>query len=102
MKLIASVILLFVSFQIQAQKISYSEKRSSYFNYVKGNVFEGVVFSKEFTFPFLENQKGDRRFTPTNEEIEEAECLLLQNLKSVNSLQINQGGENGSVIHNNC
>lgn len=101
MKLVGSVLLLFVSFQIQAQKISYSEKRSSYFTYVKGNDFEGVVFSKDFTFPFLKNQKDDKRFTPTNEDIEEAEYLLLQNLRSVNALQLNQGGVKGPIIHEN-
>jgi hypothetical protein len=97
-----AVLLLCVSFfQVQAQKVSFSEKRTSSLTYVKGNDFEGVVFSKDFVFPFLSNESGDKRFTPTNEEIEAAELLLLKEIKSVNALQKNQGGDCGPVIHDN-
>lgn len=97
----AVLILCFSFFQVQAQKIAFSEKRTSSLTYVNGHTFEGVVFSKDFVFPFLSNESGDRRFTPTNQEIEAAELLLIKEIKSVNALQKNQGGECGPVIHHN-
>lgn len=99
MRWIYCAILLLVISKSQAQKISYSEKRATSFTYVKGNGFEGVIFSKDFVFPFLENESGDKRFTPTNEEIEIAENILNKNLQSVNVLQTNQGDGKGPVIH---
>jgi len=101
MRWIYCVALLFITFQSQAQKISYSEKHNSSFTYVKGNDFEGVIFSKDFVFPFLNNESGDKRFTPSNEEIEIAEKLLNKNIESINALQTNQGGGTGPVIHEN-
>jgi hypothetical protein len=69
--------------------------------YVQGDGFEGVVFSKEFAFPFISMDSIEKRFTPTKEEIEEAEDLLNKNLKAVNRFKIKQGGENGPVIDTN-
>ncbi|MEJ6981497.1 hypothetical protein WG906_13610 [Pedobacter sp. P351] len=97
-----TILILCISFfQVQAQKISFSEKRNSSLTYVKGNDFEGVVFSKDFVFPFQSNESGDKRFTPTIVEIEAAEQLLLKEIKTVNAVQKNQGGDCGPVIHDN-
>lgn len=95
------VLLIFSFYSAQAQKISLSEVRSSSHTYVKGDSFEGVVFSKDFVFPFLSNQAGDRRFTPSAEDIEAAEGLLAKDLKTMNVLQLNQGGGKGPIIHEN-
>ena len=92
--------LLFI-YSAQAQKISHSEKRNSQLTYVKGSDFEGVIFSKDFAFPFHENESGDKRFTPTNEEIEHAESLLSKDISVINARQSNQGGDKGPVIHKN-
>ncbi len=67
---------------LKAQKVLCTEKRSSQHTYVKGDSFEGVLFSKDFTFPFLENQSGEQRFTPTIEDVEKAEKLLFDNIKA--------------------
>jgi hypothetical protein len=101
MKSCLGLFLILSFLQVQAQKISYSEKRSTFYNYVKGDDFEGVVFSQDFVFPFLSNQSGDRRFTPSNTDIEAAEKLLTTNIKSINTLKLKQGGENGPIIHEN-
>ena len=103
MKSAVCAIYIFLCFfnSAQAQKVSFVEKRTSYHTYVKGVNFEGVIFSEDFAFPFLSQQSKERRFTPTTAEIETAESLLAANLKSVNQLKINQGGENGPVIHEN-
>ena len=77
------------------------EKRSSVHSYVKGETFEGVVFSKDFMLPFLSEVPASSRFTPSVEDIEQAELLLARDLKSVNALQLNQGGIKGPVIHDN-
>jgi hypothetical protein len=103
MKLICWVVL-FVCFsfnQVFAQKISFTERRSSTHTYIKGDNFEGVVFSKDFVFPFLSNQSGEKRFTPTVADIEAAEKLLVKKLRLVNSSKYNQGGDYGPVIDEN-
>lgn len=93
-------LLLFVTFfESRAQKVSFTEKRSSFLTYVKGSDFEGVIFSKDFAFPFLSDDVAEKRFTPTEKEIESAELVLLRDIRSVNTLQKNQGGENGPVVH---
>lgn len=97
----AGLLLCITLFEVQAQKISFSEKRSTSLTYVKGTDFEGVVFSKDFVFPFLSDDVVEKRFTPTENEIECAELLLLKEIKSVNSLQKNQGGDKGPIIHDN-
>lgn len=101
MKLFVSLMVLFVCSlcSVKAQKVSFSEARSSSHTYVKGDDFEGVVFSKDFVLPFLANQPADKRFTPTAADIEAAEKLLVKDLKSVNASKLNQGGGNGPVIH---
>lgn len=86
---------------LYAQKISFSEERSSSHTYIKGDNFEGVAFSKNFVFPFLSHQSGEKRFTPSSADIEAAEKLLCKNLKGVSELQPNHGGDNGPVIHEN-
>ncbi len=93
--------LLLFSFSTQAQKISFTEKRTSQLTYVKGDVFEGVIFAKDFVFPFHENESGDKRFTPSATEIEKAEKILKRDIKFINLLQPNQGLGNGPVIHKN-
>jgi hypothetical protein len=97
-----AVVFLFLScVQVRAQKISFSEKRSSQHTHVKGSDFEGVVFSEQFMFPFLDHQSGDRRFTPTISDIEKAELLLVKNIRAVNSPRLKQGGDFGPVIDQN-
>ncbi|MBC8052490.1 MAG: hypothetical protein H7Y13_05460 [Sphingobacteriaceae bacterium] len=95
------VLLVIIFFSANAQKISFSEHRSSFHTYIKGDTFEGVVFSQDFAFPFLSHICGDKRFTPTPADIEAAEKLLINDLKTVNVLKLNQGGANGPVIHEN-
>jgi hypothetical protein len=95
-------VLLLLSFSIgsiHAQKISYTEKRSAVHTYVKSDNYEGIIFSKDFMLPFLSDISDNMRFTPTTEDIEQAEKLLSRDLKSVNALQLNQGGVKGPVIH---
>jgi hypothetical protein len=103
MRLICCVTLLFLLSvsKIQAQKVFYTEKRSSFHTYVRGDSFEGVVFSKDFAFPFLDNQSGERRFTPTLADIEAAEKILLTQLRIANASKLNQGGDCGPVIDQN-
>ena len=84
--------------QVHAQKISFSEKRSTFYNYVKGDDFEGVVFSQDFVFPFLSNQSGDRRFTPSNTDIEAAEKLLTTNIKSINTREADKIGRAAKLL----
>lgn len=94
-------IYIIVAGSASAQKINFTEKRSSLHFYVKGESFEGVVFSKDFMLPFLSGASGDKRFTPSVPEIEQAEKLLAKDLKGVNALKLNQGGDKGPVIHDN-
>jgi hypothetical protein len=102
MKLVCSVSVLLLSiFSAFGQKISFSQKRSNTHTYVKGDSFEGVVFSKDFVFPFMQEQAAEKRFTPSQEDIEDAEKLLAKKIQSVNSLQVNQGGVCGPIIHEN-
>lgn len=91
----------FITQAVSAQHISFSEKRSSVHTYVKSKTFEGVVFSKDFMLPFLSEISSDKRFTPSNKDIEQAEKLLAKDLKGVNALKLNQGGDRGPVIHDN-
>ncbi|MBC7914948.1 MAG: hypothetical protein H7Y07_12590 [Pyrinomonadaceae bacterium] len=95
------IIWVFNALQTHAQKISFTEKRSSFYNYVKGDEFEGLVFSEDFVFPFLSNQSGDKRFTPSIIDIEKAERLLVKNIKSVTIKQSKQGKDVGPIIHEN-
>lgn len=69
--------------------------------YIKGETFEGVIFSKDFMLPFMADITKEKRFTPSIEDIDRAEMVLSKNLKSVNALQLNQGGIKGPVIHEN-
>jgi hypothetical protein len=101
MKLLCFLVASLFIHNSQAQKISFSEKRTSQLTYVKGNDFEGVIFDKDFVFPFLANESGDKRFTPTPAEIETAERVLNKDIKFINLLQPNQGSGKGPVIHTN-
>ncbi|HEY0054642.1 MAG TPA: hypothetical protein VGB63_04725 [Pedobacter sp.] len=102
MKLLGcTAVLLLFFFHSQAQKISFSEKRTSQLTYIKGQNFEGVIFAKDFVFPFLDNESGDKRFTPSIFEIEMAEKLLNKDINFVNLLQTNQGYGRGPIIHKN-
>lgn len=84
-----------------AQIKTFTEKRSSMHTYIKGETFEGVIFSKDFMLPFMADITKEKRFTPSIEDIDRAEMVLSKNLKSVNALQLNQGGIKGPVIHEN-
>lgn len=99
MRFVLCLAFLFLFSTIQAQKINFSEPHPPSFTHVKGGDFEGVIFSENFVFPFLANQAGDRRFTPSNAEIEIAEGILNQNIKSINASKLNQGQGRGPVIH---
>jgi len=95
------LMLIFFSISSSAQKVSFSEKKSSKHTYVKGTGFEGVVFSGEFVFPFLEHQSGDKRFTPTQAEVEKAEQILLKNIESLNKARSKKSDDEGPVIDRN-
>lgn len=104
MKILSVCLLLFFALSdhsLLAQTKTLTEKRSSVHSYVKGETFEGVIFSKDFMLPFLSDVSASSRFTPSVEDIEQAELLLVRDLKSVNALQLNQGGIKGPVIHDN-
>lgn len=51
--------------------------------------------------PFLSDLVTSKRFTPSAEDVEQAELLLSKNIRGVNALQLNQGGIKGPVIHEN-
>lgn len=96
-----AVALCMLSLTGTAQKISFSEVRSSFHTHIKGSDFEGVVFSKDFAFPFISDQPADKRFTPSVAQIEAAEKLLTKDLKTLNVAKLRQGGSFGPVIHEN-
>lgn len=74
------------------------EKLNSNATLIKAGKIESVIFSKEADC-FLCNL-GEKRLTPTLEEINEAEKILKKNIKTANNPKYNQG--NGCpIIHNN-
>lgn len=66
--------------------------------FIKGKGFEGYIFSSDH-FVFI-NVKG-QRYRPDEKDINAAERLLKENLKSVNTPLINQGSKGCPVIHKN-
>lgn len=70
-----------LTFSVLAQKVTSVEKTSDHSTYVKGDDFEGVIFSEDYTK--LNNWIGAKykRFTPTIQDIELAESILRKKLK---------------------
>ncbi|WP_437921619.1 hypothetical protein [Sphingobacterium sp. LRF_L2] len=69
---------------------------ASYF--IKGKGFEGYIFSIDHFV--LIDVKG-QSYRPDEKDINAAERLLKENLKSVNTPSINQGNKGCPVIHKN-
>ena len=99
MKLLTlNLIFLLLGTSVNAQRVISTEQTSEYSTYVKGNNFEGVIFSKEYQMPFSENPPVEKRFTPSIEDIELVEKLLNEQLKNINN-GVNQGKHLGPKIH---
>ena len=73
-----------------AQKVIKVEKASDHSTYIKGSNFEGVIFDKEYKFPYNVIDSTYQRFTPTVEEIELVEKALKQQIKELNKNHPNQ------------
>ena len=95
-KLLASIIILFSS----SCKSYFNEIGSINSNAViiKKDNIESVIFSKEADC-FLCNL-GENRFTPTLQEINEAEEILEKNIRFINNPMYDQG-EGCPIIHKN-
>lgn len=66
--------------------------------FIKGKGFEGYIFSSDhFVFVDVKGQ----RYRPDEKDINAAERLLKENLKSVNTPLINQDSKGCPVIHKN-
>ena len=78
--LILPLLLLIVSIA-SAQKIVKKEQVSDHSIYVKGNSFEGVIFSKDYIPPKYSYDDSIKRFDLTDVDIIQAEKLLKQDIK---------------------
>ncbi|WP_460556851.1 hypothetical protein [Hymenobacter daeguensis] len=69
---------------------------------VKGPNFKGTIFTKKYPFQllFVPGIDSIEIFTPSLEEVEIAENLLRQQLKTINKLRTNQQAAN-PVLHRN-
>ncbi|WKN44485.1 hypothetical protein [Tunicatimonas pelagia] len=74
------------------------EQPTRYSTVVEGESFQGVIFSEdtECTYCF----QGEKRFSPTLYNVQEAEEVLKDNLRQENAEKVNQG-KNCPVIHKN-
>ncbi len=68
---------------------------------IKNRKYEGAIFSKSYTDEFSNLPPIEKRFTPTEKEIEELETRLRNNLKEINKNKPNQGKGYGPTIHRN-
>jgi hypothetical protein len=78
------VILLFLIFalNVSAQKIVKLEKVTDHSTYIKGNNFEGAIFTKDYNTDRSISFPG-KRFTPNANEIILVEKLIIQHLDTV-------------------
>ena len=77
-KLLFILPLLFV-LKVSAQKIKNIEKLTDHSSYVKGNNFEGVIFSENYYQQSNDTaERKIKRFTPTAEDIILAEKILIK------------------------
>lgn len=66
--------------------------------HVKGKKYEGYIFSKDYTSTLLHLEDVKSKYTPTEEDVSIAENILENQIKPLNHLLVNQGG-NCPVIH---
>ncbi|RZK30050.1 MAG: hypothetical protein EOO63_07690 [Hymenobacter sp.] len=69
---------------------------------VKGPNYEGTIFTEKYPFQhlFVSDVDSTNRFTPSVEEIEIVDNILLHNLKTINKQRPNQQDGN-PVLHRN-
>ncbi|MBC6605660.1 hypothetical protein H8B13_02400 [Hymenobacter sp. BT188] len=69
---------------------------------VKSNNFRGTIFTDKYPFTLLHVSDIDslKRFTPTLEELQEAEYILSRKLQFANRSRMNQSDDN-QIIHKN-
>ena len=89
---------LFLGAIVNAQIVKSTKRTSEHSTYVKGNNFEGVIFSEEYQMPYVDNPTSEFRFTPSIEEIELAEKILKEQLPNINK-GLNQGKNLGPNIN---
>ncbi|UOQ67285.1 hypothetical protein [Hymenobacter volaticus] len=109
MKSIICVIIIAVCLvhKSSGQRIISTAQVSAFATYVKGNNFEGSIFSSSYTsdltgpenIPNNFGSKSVRKFTPTIEQVVLAERILQKKLRSYNHKKVWQGGSSGPVIH---
>jgi len=97
MKYLIIPILLIIASATFAQKINKIEKVSGYSTYVKGNNFEGVIFDKDYKFPYGVVDSTYKRFTPTVAEIELLEKTLMAQIKEINKNHPNQISQKSNI-----
>ena len=72
------------AYNVRAQRVIESEKATDYSTYIKGNNFEGAIFSESYNFNRFLNFQG-KRFTPSIKEIILVEKLLQKKLDTCNN-----------------
>lgn len=89
MKKLLPLLLLCLATGVFAQKIIKTQKASDHSTYVKGDNFEGVIFSEKYLDSFLLHMEGEK-FTPDAHYIIMAEKLLRFGLDTIKDVG-NQG-----------
>jgi len=83
-----------MSFELSAKAQEHAPALTA----VKTGVYEGVIISADFPFPFLPTLHAAARFTPNTEQVKAAEAILENQLASLNSHREGQGKHGGPVI----
>ena len=79
MKKLLFILPLLLFLKVSAQKIKSIERLSDHSSYVKGNNFEGVIFSENYFQQSSDTAETKiKRFTPTVEDIILAERILIK------------------------
>ncbi|GAA4315108.1 hypothetical protein GCM10023149_11570 [Mucilaginibacter gynuensis] len=81
-RLLLSILALFIFCITKGQNIKVVKNETSYSVYVKGENFDGVIFSEKYAVENLYELKGHKRFTPSIKEILSTEKLLASDLNS--------------------
>ncbi|MEO0332259.1 MAG: hypothetical protein AAF223_11340 [Bacteroidota bacterium] len=68
---------------------------------VKGNRYDGAIFTAKYELPYQTNPLSERRFIPTVEEVAKLEEQLRHEIKAINKDKPNQGKNYGPIIHRN-
>lgn len=90
MKLIGTCLLILFAMNVSAQSREKAE-------YIKGKCYEGYVFPAEYS-GFMPIDNFNARFTPTKDEVKQAEEIIKEQLKELNKNLLNQTGK-CPVIH---